>query len=65
MRVSEVYGLTWDCIDFENKTLTINKNIIKKNQYGLPKRKNITKDILLEFGIMEIAKILKAKELYR
>ncbi len=43
MRVSEVYGLTWDCIDFENKTLTINKNIIKKNQYGLPKRKNITK----------------------
>lgn len=43
MRVSEVYGLTWDCIDFEKKTLTINKNIIKKNQYGLPKRKNITK----------------------
>ena len=28
---------------FENKTLTINKNIIKKNQYGLPKRRNITK----------------------
>lgn len=24
-RVSEVYGLTWDCIDFENKTITINK----------------------------------------
>lgn len=43
MRVSEVYGLTWDCVDFDNKTLTINKNIIKKNQYGLPKRKNITK----------------------
>ena len=43
MRVSEVYGLTWNCVDFEKKTLTINKNIIKKNQYGLPKRKNITK----------------------
>ncbi len=43
MRVSEVYGLTWDCIDFDKKTLTINKNIIKKNQYGLPKRKSITK----------------------
>ena len=41
--MSEVYGLTWDCVDFEKKTLTINKNIIKKNQYGLPKRKNITK----------------------
>ena len=43
LRVSEVYGLTWDCIDFEKKTITINKNIIKKNQLGLPKRKNITK----------------------
>ncbi len=43
MRVSEVYGLTWDCVDFDKKTITINKNIIKKNQFGLPKRKNITK----------------------
>ena len=45
MRVSEVYGLTWDCIDFDKKTITINKNIIKKNQFGLPKRKNITEGI--------------------
>lgn len=28
-RISEVYGLTWDCIDFDNKTITINK-ICKK-----------------------------------
>ena len=25
LRVSEVYGLTWDCIDFENKKITVNK----------------------------------------
>lgn len=31
LRVSEVFGLTWDDIDFENKTLTVNKNVIKKN----------------------------------
>ena len=43
MRISEVYALTWDCVDFENKTITVNKNIIKKNQFGLPKRKSITK----------------------
>jgi len=43
MRVSEVYGLTWDCVDFENKTITINKNIIKKNQYGKPKKYVISK----------------------
>lgn len=29
LRVSEVYGLTWDCVDFTNKTITINK-IAKK-----------------------------------
>lgn len=29
MRIAEVYGLTWDCIDFDKKTITINK-ICKK-----------------------------------
>lgn len=29
LRIGEVYGLTWDNIDFENKTLTVNK-IAKK-----------------------------------
>lgn len=43
MRVSEVFGLTWDCIDFERKTITINKNIIKKNQFGKPKKYSISK----------------------
>ena len=32
LRVSEVFALTWDDIDFENKTLTVNKNVLKKNQ---------------------------------
>lgn len=43
LRVSEVFGLTWDCIDFEKKTLTVNKNIIKKNKDGLPKKYVISK----------------------
>lgn len=29
LRVSEVYGLTWDCIDFDKKEITVNK-IVKK-----------------------------------
>ena len=29
MRISEVYGLTWDCIDFEHGTITVDK-IAKK-----------------------------------
>ncbi len=32
LRVSEVFALTWEDIDFENKTLTVNKNVLKKNQ---------------------------------
>ncbi len=32
LRVSEVYGLTWDCIDFDNKTLTVNKIVKKREQ---------------------------------
>ena len=48
MRTSEVFGLTWDCIDFENKTITINKNIIRKNKFGLPKRYKATKGHSIE-----------------
>lgn len=43
LRVSEVFGLTWDCIDFEKKTLTVNKNIIKKNKNGKPKKYVVSK----------------------
>jgi integrase len=43
LRVSEVFGLTWDNIDFERKTLTVNKNIIKKNQFGKIKKYTPTK----------------------
>lgn len=48
MRTSEVFGLTWDCIDFENKTITIIKNIIRKNKFGLPKRYKSTKGHSIE-----------------
>lgn len=34
LRVSEVYALTWDDIDFINKTITVNKNVIEKNHKG-------------------------------
>lgn len=43
MRTSEVFALTWDCIDFERKIITVNKNIIKKNRFGKPKKYNISK----------------------
>lgn len=42
LRVSEVFGLTWNDIDLENKTLTVNKNILKKNQNGATHGRHIS-----------------------
>ncbi|QUH18701.1 site-specific integrase [Alkaliphilus sp. B6464] len=38
LRIGEVYGLTWDNIDFKNKTLTVEKIAYKRN-YGVDVRK--------------------------
>ncbi|MBO6233163.1 MAG: tyrosine-type recombinase/integrase [Clostridia bacterium] len=42
LRVSEVYALTWDDIDLENKTLTVNKNVLEKNQSGATHGRHIS-----------------------
>ena len=42
LRVSEVFGLTWEDIDLENKTLSVNQNIVKKNQKGGTKKRHIS-----------------------
>lgn len=38
MRISEVFALTWNDIDFENRTINISKQVIKRN-YGVDVRK--------------------------
>ena len=42
LRVSEVFVLTWDDIDFVKRTITVNKNILKKNQAGGTKKRLIS-----------------------
>ena len=42
LRVSEVFGLTWDDIDFVKRTITVNKNILKKKQAGGTKKRLIS-----------------------
>ena len=37
MRISEVFALTWDDVDFENRTISVNKQVIKRN-YGVDVR---------------------------
>ena len=42
LRASEVFALTWDDIDFRNKTINVNKNILKKNQNGGTKKRHLS-----------------------
>lgn len=42
LRISETFGLTWNDIDFENRTLTVNKQVVKRN-LGVDNRKVIEK----------------------
>ena len=36
-----MFALTWNDIDFGNKTIPVNKNILKKNQNGGTKKRHI------------------------
>lgn len=36
MRKGELIGLTWDCVNFEEHTITINKQITTDNTEGMP-----------------------------
>ena len=40
--LTEVFGLKWEDIDLENKTLTVDRNIVKKNQGGGTKHRHIS-----------------------
>ena len=42
LRISEAFALTWDDIDMENKTLTVNKQVVKRN-FGSDVRKAVEK----------------------
>lgn len=52
LRISEVFGLTWDDIDLKNKKLTVNKNVLKKNQAGATHGRHIIVFKLLIFKLL-------------
>ncbi|MBV7271616.1 site-specific integrase [Clostridiaceae bacterium UIB06] len=59
MRAAEVCGLTWDCVDLNNKTITVEKIIIKKERewvFGTPKTKNSNRTILMGTTLFNILK---------
>ena len=42
LRIAEVFALSWNDIDFKNKTISVNKNILKKNQVGGTKQRHLS-----------------------
>ena len=45
LRISEVYGLTWDCVDFENKKIIVNKIAKKIEKEGKVSEKGTVRGI--------------------
>lgn len=44
LRISEAFALTWDDVDLENRTLTVSKQIVKRN-FGSDVRKAVEKTV--------------------
>ena len=75
LRAGEATGLTWDDIDFKNKTVTINKQLVGANKgarwfFGSPKTPNSNRvisfgDSLLAALEKEKASQLAARSLYK
>lgn len=64
MRIGEVYGLTWDDIDFDRHTITVNRLIVKRN-YGLDVRKAMNSLHKKEEKSSWYISTLKTKSSYR
>ena len=65
LRIGECLGLTWDCIDFENRTITVKKQIVNGKIKDILKTSNSKRIIpIIEALIpfLENQKILTGKE---
>ncbi|WP_434295707.1 tyrosine-type recombinase/integrase [Clostridium botulinum] len=59
LRAAEVCGLTWDCINFDERTLTVEKILLKKERewiFGTPKTKSSNRTILIGKTLYNILK---------
>ncbi len=65
MRKGEILALTWDDIDFEQKTININKTLYKtKDEYVInkPKTKNSKRIIYIDDDIIRVLKKQRVKQ---
>lgn len=66
MRLGEAYAVTWDNVDFESKTITINKQLqwdeVKKFWYLTPPKYNSVRTIGIDQFVLELLVELKDKQ---
>lgn len=67
MRQSEVLGLTWDCIDFENNTIYLNKQLVRdrnnyKEFYFSSLKNGKSRTIYISRSIAEVLKQRKTEQ---
>lgn len=60
MRAAEVCGLTWECVDLDNKTIKVEKILIGKGkgvwEFGTPKTKSSNRIITIGDSLVKILK---------
>ena len=66
-RIGEAFGLTWDDIDFENKTISINKAMYYNDEtkswyFGTPKTKTSTRTIQIGDTLLSLLKKCKKQQ---
>jgi integrase len=64
-RFSEIMGLTWDCVDFKNKTITINKawDFTDKKDFGDTKNYASKRTITIDQNTCDILEKLKNEQI--
>lgn len=65
LRASEACGMTWDCIDLENKKITVDKIIYKENVWCFGTPKTESSERIIEMGNILTKVLKKHKELQK
>ena len=68
MRLSELLGLTWDCIDWENNTIEVNKSAHISEEHGNAVRPGVKSEsshrtIDVDPSVMEILRVHQIKQM--
>ena len=70
LRQGEVLGLTWDCVDFEHKTLYINKQLQKDKKVGgeyalVPTKNSRSRIVTVADSVMAVLQKVKQEQAHK